>query len=93
MGDNPSSNFSHSSKNVTFKFPNQGSNLCPLHWRHGVLTTGPPGKSPKDVIFELSSHVLFIINRTCNQVQLELLTLGSKSARGTFVTREVVEWR
>ena len=28
-------------------FPNQGSNLCPLHWKHGVLTTGPPGKSQK----------------------------------------------
>ena len=26
------------------KFPNQGSNLHPLHWRHGVLTTGSPGK-------------------------------------------------
>ena len=23
---------------------NQGSNLCPLHWEHGVLTTGLPGK-------------------------------------------------
>ena len=23
---------------------NQGSNLCPLHWKHGILTTGPPGK-------------------------------------------------
>ena len=26
-------------------FPNQGSNPCPLQWEHGVLTTGPPGKS------------------------------------------------
>ena len=25
-------------------FPNQGSNPCPLLWKHGVLTTGPPGK-------------------------------------------------
>jgi len=24
----------------------QGSNPCPLHWKHGLLTTGPPGKSP-----------------------------------------------
>ena len=28
-------------------FPNQGSNLSPLHWEHGALTTGPPGKSPQ----------------------------------------------
>ena len=26
-------------------FPNQRSNACPLQWKHGVLTTGPPGKS------------------------------------------------
>ena len=26
-------------------FPNQGSNPCPLQWKYGVLTTGPPGKS------------------------------------------------
>ena len=27
------------------QFPNQGSNLGSLHWEHGVLATGPPGKS------------------------------------------------
>ena len=27
--------------------PDKGLNLCPLQWKHGVLTTGPPGKSPK----------------------------------------------
>ena len=26
-------------------FPDQGSNPCALQWKHGVLTTGPPGKS------------------------------------------------
>ena len=25
--------------------PDQGSNPDPLHWEHGVLATGPPGKS------------------------------------------------
>ena len=29
------------------KFLDQGSNPCPLQWKHGVLTTGPPGKSHK----------------------------------------------
>ena len=24
------------------KFPDQGLNLCPRHWKHGVLTTGSP---------------------------------------------------
>ena len=27
------------------EFPDQGSNPCLLHWEHGVLITGPPGKS------------------------------------------------
>ena len=26
--------------------PDQGLNLGSLHWEHGVLVTGPPGKSP-----------------------------------------------
>ena len=28
------------------KFPCQGLNLCPLQWKHGVLTTEQPGWSP-----------------------------------------------
>ena len=27
-------------------FPDQGLNPGPLHWEHGTLATGPPGKSP-----------------------------------------------
>ena len=30
---------------VMRNFPDQGLNLCPLQWKRGVLTTGPPGKS------------------------------------------------
>ena len=26
-------------------FPKEESNLCPLQWKHGFLTTGPPRKS------------------------------------------------
>ena len=32
---------------VDSQFPNQGSNLYPLHWKAKSLTTGPPGKSLK----------------------------------------------
>ena len=31
-------------------FPDQGLNPRPLHWKHGVLTTGPPGKSQTPLI-------------------------------------------
>ena len=33
-------------------FPDQGSNPCPLQWKCGVLTTGPPGtRVPEDFSF------------------------------------------
>ena len=32
-------------------FTKQGSNSCPLHWKHGVLSTGPPGKSLRESFF------------------------------------------
>ena len=35
--------------------PDQRSKLGPLHWEHGVLATGPPGKSLVCVLEEESS--------------------------------------
>ena len=35
------------------KFPDQGSNLCPLQWKCGALTTGLPGMSPNYLFFFL----------------------------------------
>ena len=37
-------------------FPNQGSNSSLLHWEHGILATGPPGKSHHP----LKGHVLYL---------------------------------
>ena len=44
-------------------FHDQRWNLGPLHWEHGVLATGPPGKSPLSVknlglrvVTQLESH-------------------------------------
>ena len=34
-------------------FPDQGSNVGPLYWEHGVLATWPPRKTPPVVIFDL----------------------------------------
>ena len=31
-------------------FPDQGLNLHPLQWKREVLTTGPPGKSRRDLL-------------------------------------------
>ena len=38
------------------QFPDQGSNPGPLHWEHGVLTTGPPGKAPFFILL-ISTHM------------------------------------
>ena len=35
----------HSAQHVGSQFPKQGLNPGPLQWKHGVLITGPPGKS------------------------------------------------
>ena len=37
--------FCHTILHAGAYFPNQESNLCPLQLKHGVLTTGVPGKS------------------------------------------------
>ena len=39
------------------KSPNQDSNLCPLHWKLDVLTTGSPAKSPPSLY--LLTHSIF----------------------------------
>ena len=48
-------------------FPDQGLNLCPLHWQHILNHSGPPGKSPALPFFSyfkknfLMSYTLKII--------------------------------
>ena len=43
--------FGHAMQHAGSSFPDQGSNLCPLQWKHGVLTTGLPGKFPRHFFF------------------------------------------
>lgn len=44
------------------QFPNQGLNVCPQHWKHGVLTTGPPGNSLKPIsIWGLYQHSMMSV--------------------------------
>ena len=48
-------------------FPNQGSNPCPLHWKHGVLTTGQPGKFLCSVFQELFTWFLSFLACTVSE--------------------------
>ena len=36
-------------------FPDWGLDLGPLHWKHGVLDTGPPGKSQGCIIKHIAT--------------------------------------
>ena len=38
--------FNHALEHVGSYFPDQGLNLCLLHWEYGTLISGPPGKAP-----------------------------------------------
>ena len=40
----------HTVQPVGSYFPDQGSDLCPLHCQCGVLTTGSPGKSQEEIL-------------------------------------------
>ena len=37
--------YAHVTWHSRSQFPDQGQNLKPLHWKLGILITGPPGKS------------------------------------------------
>ena len=59
----------------------QGSNLCPLHWKWRVLTTGSPGKSQMIFFFlildresVLSWNVIVLVVYPCLNLSAYLLT-------------------
>ena len=70
---------------TALQFPDEGLNLRPLHWKHKVLTTEPPGKS-------LFLHSLFQQIRAQNLVLLSVHTgytlVSKRSASFTQGTSE-----
>ena len=58
--------FRRAARLVGSQFPDQGSNPCPLQWKHGVLTTGPPGNSLHISFFFSKKHIkLFYLQPHC----------------------------
>ena len=41
------------------QFPDQGSNPGPVHWKCGVLASGPPGKYPKPSLMKITASYLW----------------------------------
>ena len=52
------------------RFPDQGSDLSPVHWQLGALATGPPAK-PQSVV--LSTSLVFL----CDRVEGDRAVLSS----------------
>ena len=61
--------------------PDQGPNQSPLHWKHGVLTAGLPGESPKKLSkhtdiaifqeeFQLNASIFFFKENICKRGEL-----------------------
>ena len=53
--------FGRTSQHVGTQFSGQGLHLCPLQWKQVILTTGPPGKFPKQYIFYRLCIKLFLV--------------------------------
>ena len=43
------------------EFPDQGSNLCPLQWKHRVLTTGP--RTTRDIPISLLQYMYLSLDK------------------------------
>ena len=56
-------------------FPHQGLNLHPLHWKHRVLTTGPPEKSSTWILISGSASRDPKLRQRKNYYHLQLIDL------------------
>ena len=63
--------FGCTAKCVGSWFHNQGPNLSPLHWRHGVLTTGQPGKSLHSLLDHFWRFLKKFIYSNCRLITLQ----------------------
>ena len=78
-GINPTFFFAHATQHVESQFPGQGLNPCPLQCKHGVLTTGLPGKSHKSHLIMLYYLFKVQLNLVCQyfvEIFLYLCSLG-----------------
>ena len=82
-------------------FPDQGLILCHLHWRCGVLTPGPPGKSPSIALLNRGlgfSHFLFQKENSFSafpEIQYMLIDLTSdniKKLKIKITSKPTVFW-
>ena len=90
-------NFIFGLYSVGYQFPDQGSNSCPLHWKHRVLITGHPEKSQSDEFWNRSNlrdHEAYLIYKKIkggvkqSEAQSSWLTLYSSAEQ--FLEHQMV---
>ena len=59
--------FGHTAQHIGSYIPDQGSNLCPLHWKQEILTTRPSGKSQIPEILCYKDSQPYIHLNNCNR--------------------------
>ena len=72
--------FGHTKQHMGSQFSSRGLNPCSTHWKHGVLTTGRPGKSL--IVSFLTSPFYFLLFYLLQQNCLMANQLFSKNICG-----------
>ena len=73
------------------EFPDQGPNPCLLHWKHGVLTAGPPGKSL--FLFFLSLLNNLTIYRYDQEIEMKRKSYPIKATNDCYWKRRSSFWK
>ena len=71
-----------------WNFPDQGLNPCPLQWKRGVLSTGPPGKSPRCLLLkreQLYGCALAVCAHVLLTARLPLGHSGAQASGSGFI--------
>ena len=79
--------FCYTTQHAGSEFPDQLLSSCPLKWKHRVLTTGSPGKSPNKIL-SIGFLVLFFLcvemgegTEPCTQDSSDQRAAGEKLKR------------
>lgn len=74
--------FNHTTEHVWSQFLDQRLNPRPLHWKRGISTTGPPGKSINVLNFNsVPLYFIELICHVCPEREREILWLCSHRCR------------
>ena len=74
-------------QHVQSYFPDQGLNLCPLYWRHRVLTTGPLGSPCGTLLNQPNPNPHFLLTASFYSVPLPTDLAAATTSSAYFCLR------